>query len=124
MPVLMKFATALSFLLAWAASCAAITIETVPVGNPGNVAESRWRDGWGFVQTVGSVDHDYRIGKYEVTAGQYTAFLNAVAKADPNGLYSPDMVHIPPLGEGSNIMRTGSSPNYSYSIATDWANRP
>ena len=27
----------------------------------------------------GSVGYNYNIGKYEVTAGQYTAFLNAVA---------------------------------------------
>ena len=25
---------------------------------------------------------------------------------------------------GANIQRTGSSPNYSYSVAADWANRP
>ena len=35
--------------------------------------------------------HAYQIGKYEVTAGQYTEFLNAVAKADPNGLYNTTM---------------------------------
>ena len=36
---------------------------------------------------VGSVDHAYRIGKYEITAGQYAEFLNAVAKDDTYGLY-------------------------------------
>ncbi len=55
----------------------AVTIETVPVGDPGNTGE------YGF----GGVDYEYRIGKYEVTNSQYAAFLNAVADADPNGLY-------------------------------------
>jgi formylglycine-generating enzyme required for sulfatase activity len=92
-----------------------VTIETVPVGNPGNVADTRY-NATGF----GSVDYRYRIGKYEVTAGQYTEFLNAVAKDDPNGLYNTAMS----IGLGANIQRTGSSPNYSYSVAADWADRP
>ena len=64
----------------------------------------------------------YQIGKYEVTAGQYTEFLNAVADSDTYGLYSTLMGDI--LNYGANIQRTGSSPNYSYSVAADWANRP
>src|SRR5262249_17847780 len=66
----------------------------------------------------------YNIGKYEVTVGQYTAFLNAVAKADPYGLYktpSPDSA-VP--SQVVTIQRTGSSPNFSYSVVADWANRP
>jgi formylglycine-generating enzyme required for sulfatase activity len=71
----------------------------------------------------GSVGYAYQIGKYEVTAGQYTEFLNAVADADPNGLYNTAMdVTVDSLG--ANIQRTGSSPTYSYSVAADWANRP
>ena len=31
---------------------------------------------------------------------------------------------IPVIRCGANIQRTGSSPNYSYSVAADWANRP
>ena len=58
----------------------------VTVGNPGNAADTRY-DATGF----GSVGYVYQIGKYEVTAGQYTEFLNAVAKADPNGLYNTAM---------------------------------
>ena len=48
---------------------------------------------------VGSVDHLYKIGRYEVTAGQYTQFLNAVAKADPNELYNLAMAD-PASSEG------------------------
>jgi formylglycine-generating enzyme len=56
-----------------------IEVETVPVGDAGNAADTN-----GF----GSVSYEYRIGKYEVTIAQYTAFLNSVAKSDPYGLYS------------------------------------
>ena len=47
-----------------------------------------------------------------------------MAKADPNGLYNTAMGD--PVADtiGANIQRTGSSPNYSYSVAADWANRP
>lgn len=69
------------------------------------------------------MDYRYQIGKYEVTAGQYTEFLNAVADADPNELYNTAMAD--PGGPlGANIQRSGSSPNYSYSVAVDWADRP
>ena len=39
---------------------------------------------------VGS--HIYQMGKYDVTIGQYVAFLNSVAtQSDPYGLYNSDM---------------------------------
>jgi len=69
--------------------------------------------------------YTYRIGKYEVTAGQYTAFLNAVAKTDTYGLYSTYMDYdANPAYWGCNIKRSGSSGTYAYSVAADWANRP
>ena len=40
----------------------------------------------------GSVGYNYNIGKYEVTAGQYTEFLNAVARTDTYGLYNTQHV--------------------------------
>src|SRR6476659_2162027 len=99
-------------------SAEAVTIDLVPVGNSGNAPDVRYNN-----ISVGSVDHAYQIGKYEVTAGQYSEFLNAVAKADPNGLYNP-AIGDPGGSLGANIQRTGSSPNFSYSVAADWANRP
>ena len=79
-------------------SCAdraqAVTIDMVTVGNPGNAPDTRYNS-----ISVGSVDHVYQIGKYEVTAGQYTEFLNAVAKADPNGLYNT------PMGDPTDSVR-------------------
>ncbi|MGE0480027.1 MAG: SUMF1/EgtB/PvdO family nonheme iron enzyme [Phycisphaerae bacterium] len=92
-----------------------VVIETVLVGNPGNPADAQ-RDG-----SFGSVSYVYRMGKYEVTAGQYAAFLNAVAAADSYGLYNLQMwTH----AEGCKIERSGSPGSYAYSVAPDWANRP
>jgi hypothetical protein len=57
----------------------AASFGLVSVGSLGNAP-----DDTGY----GSVDHAYRIGKLEVTNGQYTELLNAVGATDPNGLYS------------------------------------
>ncbi|MGQ9649803.1 MAG: SUMF1/EgtB/PvdO family nonheme iron enzyme [Phycisphaerae bacterium] len=93
--------------------------ETVPVGNPGNAADARvMRDG---TSGYGSVGYTYNIGKYEVTAGQYTEFLNAVAATDPHGLYHTGMWS---TGAGCKIQRSGVSGSLTYSVASEYANRP
>ena len=56
-----------------------------------------------------------------MTAGQYTEFLNAVAKTDTYGLYNTSMWSD---SEGCKIERTGSPGSYSYSVASGYANRP
>jgi len=43
------------------------------------------------------VAYNYHIGKYDVTVGQYTAFLNAVAATDKYGLYIPQMATDPEI---------------------------
>jgi formylglycine-generating enzyme len=97
------------------AHAAVVLIETITVGNPGNPGESQI-DG-----TFGGVDYAYQIGKYEVTAGQYAAFLNAIAATDTYGLYDVRMwTH----AEGCKIERTGSLDNYTYNVSPDRANRP
>ena len=73
-------------LLTAGAAQAVITIDTVPVGDPGNAGDTRYA-----TPGYGAVAYTYNIGKYEVTAGQYTAFLNAVARVDTYGLYNTDM---------------------------------
>jgi len=93
---------------------AQVTIETVTVGNPGNTDDTH-------DEGYGGVDYTYNIDRYEVTAGQYTAFLNAVADEDTYGLYNTSMWSD---SYGCKIERTGSSPNYSYSVGTEWADRP
>lgn len=86
----------------------AISIDTVPIRNPGNVDDSH---GAGY----GGVAYEYRIGTTEVTNAQYVAFLNAVAVSDPFGLYNEAM--------GSNtrggILRSGADGGYSYSVKPD-----
>ena len=70
----------------------AVTIETVPVGNPGNAAELCGNSlaGTGPDGIVGGVPYEFRLGKYEVTNAQYVEFLNAVDPTGDNalGLYN------------------------------------
>jgi sulfatase modifying factor 1 len=110
--------TAVIALLGLSVAAQAVTIATVPVGDPGNAADSH---GAGY----GSVAYNYSIGKYEVTAGQYTDFLNAKATvSDPYGLYNTSMWS---NSYGCKIQRGGGGtvPNpYTYTVASDWANRP
>jgi sulfatase modifying factor 1 len=101
----------------------AVDIDTVTVGNPGNAGEHSGAGvgGYGPDRICGAVAYTYNIGKYEVTAGQYKDFLNAVAKTDTYGLYNTNMWS---SGYGCKIQQSGSSGNYTYSVATDYANRP
>ena len=80
----------------------------------------------------GAVDYAYDMGKFEVTTGQYTEFLNAVGATDSYALYNDrmaDPVHDDnhpddlPFG-GCNIQRAGSAGSYTYSIAAGWEDRP
>ena len=106
------------------------SLETVPVGNPGNAGE--WSgesyDGFGEDRICGAVDYVYRIGKFEVTAGQYTEFLNAVAKTDTYRLYNGWMNNDE---RGCQITRHGTNGSYTYDFSgrpagneSDWVNRP
>jgi hypothetical protein len=63
-----------------------------------------------------------------VTAGQYAAFLNAVAQTDTYGLYNASMDSD---SYGCQITQHGTSGNYTYDFSgrpsgteADWANRP
>jgi formylglycine-generating enzyme required for sulfatase activity len=97
-----------------------VVIETVHVGNPGNVGELS--GGGEQARICGAVAYTYNIAKYEVTAGQYCEFLNAVAATDTYGLYDSSMWSNSYYG--CKIQRTGASGSYKYSVAADWANRP
>ncbi len=112
-----------AILLVAGAGVADITIETVPVGNPDNAGElsGSGAGGYGPDRICGAVDYEFNIGKYEVTAGQYTAFLNTVAATDTYGLYNSNMWS---SNYGCEIQRSGSSGSYTYSVAGDWAYRP
>ncbi|MGA2265230.1 MAG: SUMF1/EgtB/PvdO family nonheme iron enzyme [Phycisphaerae bacterium] len=96
------------------------SLQFVPVGNLGNAADTT-----GY----GSVSYAYSIGKFEVTAGQYCAFLNAVAATDQYGLYNPRMdANFTPVyvsdKYGCGIVQSGTAGSYTYSISADRANRP
>jgi len=116
-------------LLAAGAAQAAVNIETVPVGNTGNTGELSGGSvpgGGGPDRICGAVAYDYNIGKYEVSAGQYTAFLNAVAGVDTYGLYNGNMWssdYYPCKIEQYAGGGTSGDP-YQYRVAADWANRP
>jgi sulfatase modifying factor 1 len=108
----MKYALAFAIAFAhfFSLNAAAITIDTVPVGNPGNVSRV---DG-GIV--VGGVSTAYRIATTEVTNAQYVTFLNAVAAGgDPFGLYNTSMG----FGSRGGITRTESSGSFTYSVRAD-----
>ena len=89
---------------------AGITYDFVTVGNAGNASDTTVGvNTFGF----GSVAYDYQVGKYDVTIGQYTAFLNAVATTDTYSLYNSSM------GTDLNIAgisQTNGSGSYTYSV--------
>jgi formylglycine-generating enzyme required for sulfatase activity len=83
LPVSLQCFVALTLSLAFSCPAQAFTYDLVTVGNAGNAADTT-----GY----GAVAYDYQIGKYEVTIGQYAAFLNAVANAnDDYGLYDSQL---------------------------------
>jgi formylglycine-generating enzyme required for sulfatase activity len=81
----------------------AVTIDMVPVGNAGNA-----NDTTGY----GGVNYPYQIGRYDVTIGQYTNFLNAVATTDTYSLYNASMATNLNV---AGILQTGSTGSYTYS---------
>lgn len=99
-----------------------VSFDWAIVGNPGNAGELSGSGAGGAGPDViaGSVGHAYNISKHEVTAGQYTQFLNAVAASDPHGLYDAAMTS----DYGCKIVRSGTDGSYNYSVALDWKNRP
>lgn len=99
------------------------SLTTVTVGDPGNPGElsGSGAGGYGPDGILGSVNYAYQMGKFEVTAAQYTEFLNAVAKTDTYGLYNTSMQS---SSYGCKIQRTGTDGGYIYSVAAEWANRP
>jgi formylglycine-generating enzyme required for sulfatase activity len=79
----------------------------VTVGNAGNSNDPATGD------LYGAVAYDYQIGKYDVTIGQYTEFLNAVAATDTYSLYNASMATDLSV---AGIAQSGSSGSYTYSV--------
>ena len=103
---------ALAIAAATAAAAGEIEIETVSVGDPGNAGDTTG---------CGAVSYSYNIGKYEVTAGQYAVFLNAVAAEDTHGLYNPEMAN---RQSGCGISRSGTLGKFTYTVVPEFLNRP
>jgi formylglycine-generating enzyme required for sulfatase activity len=95
------------------AALGSTSIQTVQVGAPGNNP-----DGDGY----GSVSYTFNIGKFDVTAAQYTSFLNAVAATDNYGLYDSAMAGT--TGGDPGIMQNGIVGAYSYAVISGRDNRP
>lgn len=91
---------------------AQISIDTRPVSDAGNAAA-----GTGY----GAVAYNYNIGTTEVTANQYTAFLNAVAQTDTYGLYN---VNMGTYLRSQSITRSGLSGSYTYAVISGNGNLP
>jgi len=112
-----------------AAADAAIVIDTVAVGNVGNAGELSGAGAGGFGPNLvcGAVGYAYNIGTYEVTAGQYRDFLNAVdpTGANTNHLYN---AYMDTNQYGCQITWNSVLSTYDFSggsgTAADWENRP
>lgn len=92
----------------------AVTIPTVVVGDAGNAANVV------FGESKGAVAQDFRIGTYEVTNAQYSAFLNAKAQSDPFGLYEVNMT----TNVRGGIVRSGTLGSYTYAPKSGLDNKP
>lgn len=99
----------------------AVTIDLVPVGDPGNPNDPSDGDqNVDGVQNYGAVDYSYSIGKYEVTNEQYAEFLNSVAATDTYGLYHTGMGS----DDRAGIIQSGSSGSYTYSVKPNMGDKP
>ena len=92
---------------------AGISYDMVTVDNPGNADDTGG-------SSIGGVGYSYRIGTYDVTIGQYAAFLSAVAVTDTYSLYNSGL---DTDGNVKGIQRGGASGSYTYSVIGS-ANRP
>ncbi|MEY4565140.1 MAG: hypothetical protein RLY14_110 [Planctomycetota bacterium] len=93
------------------------SLQFVDVGDAANPPDKNGR---------GAVAYRYRISKYEITTSQWVEFLNAKAKEDSDGgLWNNDMDKAL-SGEGPRceIKRAGVKGNYSFSVSSEYANRP
>ena len=128
LPVLTLAATIGLVSVSWAQ--AEVVIESVVVGNPGNAGEwsGEGAGGTGPDRVCGAVDYIYEIGRFEVTAGQYRDFLNALdpAGSNPYGLYNS---YMDSSSYGCQITWNAGSSTYDFSgrpsaTEADWTDRP
>ena len=87
----------------------------VNVGDPGNAADT----GSTYNPGYGAVNYNYQIGSFLVTNNEYIQFLNAVASTDIYLLYNTNMG-----GSRGGITRSGSPGSYTYTVKTNYGNKP
>ncbi len=109
--VVVLFGLAVGF----AGEAPAVTIDSTPIGNPGNACDPQTRG------CLGAVDYAYSIGTYEITNAQYAEFLNAKAASDTHGLYNTSMGSTADFG---GITRAGVSGAYRYRAIAGRENIP
>lgn len=104
-----------------------LKLKFISIGNVNNISDTN--DFYEIVDDnaspigiagLGSVNHNYRIGKYEITNDQYVKFLNSVNKTPISGLYDSRMTSSD-IG-GINI--SGSIGSYSYSSKSGMNDMP
>ena len=105
----------LILLMAPLSASAFVTIDWLPVGDPGNACDVQPQG------CFGSVFQEFIIAKHEVTNAQYVEFLNAVAVTDTNGLYDSGMAMANSFG---GIIQSGSSGSHTYAVIPGRASRP
>lgn len=94
-------------------------MEFVKIGNVNNPADEVPLYGYDK-RPYGSVDHEFYIGKYELTVAQYCKFLNEAASAsDPHTLYSANMATAAQITKTTNPDGT-----FTYTVNPGHANRP
>jgi formylglycine-generating enzyme len=103
---------AVAAILGHSASAGPLSIAMVPVGDPGNAADTT---------DYGAVAYSYSIGKGDITASQYAAFLNSVAATDTFGLYNSNMAS---SFAAVGIIQSGTAGSYAYSVTPGHENFP
>ena len=113
--------TLLVLLGIFATNARAATIAWSPVGNPGNLADTRTYQG--VPTNLGTVNYSYSIGTYDITNAQYVEFLNAKDStgADPLGLYNTGTRY---STYGGITYNPGASDGSKYSAIAADANHP
>ena len=116
------------------AAHAVVTIDTVPVGNPGNTGELSGigARAYGPARICGTVAYTYHLGKYEVTNAQYCEFLNAKLPTMP----TPKRPTYCPMTRlacttikwrpcpGAESLDPGGATSYTYTVKSGYENRP
>jgi len=91
------------------------TLEWATIGAAGNKPLDRLDAGW-LADTLGrgGVGYEYRMGRTEITTGQWVEFLNSV-----NGLREDGSQFFTPYGWGAEIDPGYSGPGRRYRLRTD-----